>query len=69
MPTGFWGQLAAFGLFRLFDIAKPGPVSWADRLYKAGAGDTIGARQGFGILLDDLVAALCTLIVIALWRA
>lgn len=67
-PAGFWGQLAAFGLFRLFDIAKPGPVGWADRLYKARAGDTIGARQGFGILFDDLVAALCTLIVIALWR-
>ena len=67
-PTSFWGQLAAFALFRLFDIAKPGPVAWADRLYKARAGDTIGARQGFGILLDDLVAALCTLIVIALWR-
>ena len=57
-PTGFWGQLAAFALFRLFDIAKPGPVRWADRLYKAHAGDTIGVRQGFGILFDDLVAAL-----------
>ncbi len=67
-PASFWGQLAAFALFRLFDIVKPGPVAWADRLYKARAGDTIGARQGFGILLDDLVAALCTLIVIALWR-
>ena len=55
-------------LFRLFDVAKPGPVAWADALYKARAGDPIGARQGFGILLDDLVAALCTLIVIALWR-
>jgi phosphatidylglycerophosphatase A len=68
-PTSFWGHLATFGLFRLFDIAKPGPVAWADRLYKARAGDTIGARHGFGILFDDLVAALCTLIVIALWRA
>ena len=26
-------------------------------------------RGGFGILLDDLVAAFCTLLVIALWRA
>jgi len=24
---------------------------------------------GFGILFDDLVAAFCTLVVIALWRA
>lgn len=68
MPTGWWGQLAAFGLFRLFDITKPGPVKWADGVFKARAGDPIGARQGFGILLDDLVAALCTLIVVALWR-
>jgi phosphatidylglycerophosphatase A len=68
MPTGWWGQLAAFGLFRLFDITKPGPVKWAVGVFKARAGDAIGARQGFGILLDDLVAALCTLIVVALWR-
>ena len=25
------GLLIAFALFRLFDIAKPGPVGWADR--------------------------------------
>jgi phosphatidylglycerophosphatase A len=68
MPTGWLGQLAAFALFRLFDIAKPGPVAWADGLYKSRAGESIGARQGFGILLDDLVAALCTLIAIALWH-
>lgn len=68
MPTSWLGQLAAFGLFRLFDIAKPGPVAWADALFKVRAGEAIGARQGLGILLDDLVAALCTLIVIALWR-
>ena len=68
MPAGWAGQLAALALFRLFDIAKPGPVAWADGLYKARAGGHIGARQGFGILFDDLVAALCTLLVVALWR-
>ena len=26
MPDGFWGQLAAFALFRFFDAVKPGPV-------------------------------------------
>lgn len=67
-PTDWIGQLAAVALFRLFDIAKPGPVAWADRLFKARAGDAIGVRQGFGILLDDLVAALCALLIIALWR-
>ena len=68
MPTGFWGQAVAFGLFRYFDAAKPGPVGWADRLYKLQPGQAIGWRQGFGILVDDLVAALCTLLVIAVWQ-
>jgi len=64
MPAGFIGQLVAFALFRYFDAAKPGPVRWADQLFKHAH----GWRQGFGILFDDLVAALCTLLVIAAWR-
>ncbi|MBC7726962.1 MAG: phosphatidylglycerophosphatase A [Microbacteriaceae bacterium] len=67
MPVGFWGQAVAFGLFRFFDAVKPGPDGWADRLSKLRPGEAIGWRQGFGILLDDLVAALCTLLVIAVW--
>lgn len=63
MPTGLWGQVAAFALFRFFDAAKPGPVGWADRRFKG-----VGWRGGWGILCDDLVAAFCTLLVIALWR-
>ncbi|MGD0108140.1 MAG: phosphatidylglycerophosphatase A [Rhodopila sp.] len=39
------GLLAAFALFRLFDITKLGPVGWADR------------RHGpFGIMADDVIA-------------
>ncbi|WP_409981891.1 phosphatidylglycerophosphatase A [Roseateles sp.] len=67
-PMGFVGQLVAFGLFRFFDAAKPGPVAWADRLFKLQPGEPIGWRQGFGILLDDFVAAGCTLAVIAVYR-
>ena len=67
MPTGFWGQFAAFALFRFFDAVKPGPVGWADRLFKGRAGAPPGWAQGFGIIFDDMVAALCTLLVIALW--
>lgn len=63
LPTGFVGQLMAFALFRFFDAAKPGPVAWADQLFKG-----FGWRGGWGILFDDLVAAACTLLVIALWR-
>ena len=65
LPAGLWAQFVAFALFRLFDAAKPGPVGWADRLLHSAR----GWRGGFGILLDDLVAAFCTLLVIALWRA
>lgn len=69
MPTGLLGQAVAFALFRFFDAVKPGPVRWADQRYKLRSGEAIGWRQGWGILFDDLVAALCTLLVIALWRA
>jgi phosphatidylglycerophosphatase A len=67
-PAGFWTQLAAFALFRVFDAVKRGPVGWADRRFKLRPGSAIGWREGFGILFDDLVAALCTLLVMALWR-
>jgi len=44
--TVLWpGWIAAFLLFRLFDIWKPGPIGWADR-----KGD---AR---GVMLDDVIA-------------
>jgi len=65
LPAGLWAQCVAFALFRFFDAVKPGPVGWADRLLHGAR----GWRGGFGIVLDDLVAAGCTLLVIALWRA
>ena len=71
MPAGWLGQAVAFALFRFFDAVKPGPVGWADRLFKHSPAHSEGARwarAGFGILFDDLVAAFCTLLVIALWR-
>lgn len=64
MPADLASQLAAFVLFRLFDAVKPPPVAWADDLFQG-----FGWRAGFGIILDDLVAAFCTLFVIAAWRA
>ena len=39
------GLLAAFALFRLFDIAKPGPVGWADR-----------RKTAAGVMGDDVIA-------------
>ena len=41
------GWVAAFVLFRLFDITKPGPVGWADR-----RGDAMG------VMLDDVIAGI-----------
>ena len=63
MPAGLAAQVVAFALFRLFDSVKIGPMAWADQAFKG-----FGPRGGFGILLDDFAAALCTLLVIALWR-
>ena len=56
LPGSLWLQAWGFLLFRLFDILKPGPVGWADRHVKGAV----------GVMLDDLVAALLTLLVIAL---
>jgi len=44
----------AFGLFRLFDIVKPGFIGWADRRVEGG----------LGVMLDDLLAGLCGALVI-----
>ena len=51
-------QAAAFVLFRLFDILKPPPIRHFDRTLKSG----------FGAMLDDLIAALYTLIILAVAR-
>lgn len=63
LPTSLIGQIFAFAIFRFFDSLKPGPIGWADRHFKG-----FGWRGGWGILFDDLVAAACTLLVIAFWR-
>ncbi len=71
LPAGFIGQLVAFGLFRFFDAVKPGPVGWADALFHhvdPATDPRAWTKAGLGIMLDDLVAAFCTLLVIAIWR-
>jgi len=65
-PAPLWQQALLFALFRYFDAAKPGPVAWADGLFKVDRDAAIGWRQGLGILLDDFVAAGCTLLLWAL---
>lgn len=63
-PTSFWGQLCAFLLFRLFDIVKPAPIGYYDRVMKVP-----GLIGGFGVMLDDIIAAFYTLLLFALWRS
>lgn len=48
IPAPVWWPwtLVGFGLFRLFDIWKPWPISWVDRR----------CEGGLGIMLDDLLA-------------
>jgi len=54
VPSTWLWILAAFLLFRLFDIWKPWPISWADRTIKGGT----------GVMVDDLIAALFAWIVL-----
>jgi phosphatidylglycerophosphatase A len=49
--------VAAFILFRLFDITKLGPVGWADRRHGA-----------FGIMADDVIAGLIAAALLILVR-
>ncbi len=55
-PEGLGWQLTAFVLFRFFDIVKPQPIRWVDDR----------TRGGFGVMLDDLIAASYTLLALAL---
>lgn len=47
-PSGAAWILLGFLLFRVLDILKPWPISWADRR----------VTGGWGIMLDDLIAGL-----------
>jgi phosphatidylglycerophosphatase A len=51
--------IAAFILFRLFDIYKPSPIHRIERKISGGA----------GIMLDDLLAGVFTNICLQSWRA
>jgi phosphatidylglycerophosphatase A len=56
IPASFAWQLAGFALFRLFDIAKPPPIRWLETRFKGG----------WGVMIDDLLAAAYALIVLAM---
>ena len=52
VPRSWQWMLAGFILFRAFDILKPWPIRAADR----------HVSGGFGVMLDDIIAGLFTLI-------
>lgn len=59
LPSSGLIMAAGFLVFRLFDIFKPWPVSWADRR----------VAGGLGVMLDDLIAGVLAVIAVhaALW--
>ena len=59
IPATLLWQASAFLLFRVFDILKPPPIRYYERTFK----------NGFGVMLDDLVAAFYTLLVFAIAKA
>lgn len=57
-PLSIGWMLLGFALFRLFDVWKPWPVSWADRRVKGG----------LGVMLDDVLAGVYAALVLELLR-
>lgn len=56
VPDEAWWQFGAFVLFRAFDVVKPPPIRDFERRLKGG----------FGVMFDDVLAAVYTLLVLAL---
>jgi phosphatidylglycerophosphatase A len=57
LPQKFGFIIAAFLLFRFFDIIKPFPISKLERTLS----------KGFGIVADDILAGIYTNVLIQLW--
>lgn len=71
IPSSWQVQSLAFVFFRFFDIAKPGPIRMVDQYFKdwqPGPNLTPYATwiRGFGVMVDDLFAALATLFVLSI---
>jgi phosphatidylglycerophosphatase A len=54
-PDGLYWQVAAFFLFRFFDVVKPSPIRELEKRMKGG----------FGVMFDDILAAGYTLLALA----
>ena len=54
-PKDLYWQVAAFFLFRIFDVVKPSPIRELEKRIKGG----------FGVMFDDILAAGYTLLALA----
>ncbi len=58
LPITIGYIIAAFLLFRVFDILKPPPIRNVEKMFNGG----------LGIMLDDLLAGIFTNILLQIWR-
>lgn len=53
VPADWLWLIVAFFVFRFFDVIKPWPINWLDK----------NVKGGLGIMVDDIVAGLFSLLV------
>ncbi|WP_333652565.1 phosphatidylglycerophosphatase A family protein [Dissulfurispira sp.] len=58
LPLTIGYIIAAFFLFRFFDILKPPPIRNLERMFSGG----------IGVMIDDLAAGIITNLILQLWR-
>jgi phosphatidylglycerophosphatase A len=58
MPFSITYAIAAFFLFRIFDILKPFPIRRMEVVFQGG----------IGVMADDIMAAVYTNIILQIWR-
>jgi phosphatidylglycerophosphatase A len=58
LPAQWTWWLAAFVLFRFFDILKPWPIRQSEKAFKGG----------LGIMIDDIIAALYAIAILVLFQ-
>lgn len=58
LPLSAGYLIAAFFLFRLFDLAKPSPIRNIEKMFSGG----------IGVMIDDLAAGVVTNIILQIWR-
>jgi phosphatidylglycerophosphatase A len=57
LPQNYMWFFIAFLLFRIFDISKPPPINFSQKLH-----------GGWGIMMDDVIAGLYTLVLVQIIR-